>query len=222
MSILETLTKTQRAVFDFIKLKIDTHGHGPSVREICDQFDIASANGAMCYLKALAQKGAVSWEENDVDTLKLTSDVSQESHGLPLAGQVVAGTMREAIEQVERIDIASMFVQKNQFVLEVSGNSMIDAHIRDGDYVVITRRRTAKPGEIVVAQIDSGESTLKYWYPEESKSRIRLQPANKNMKPIYVKDAKVIGVLSGVVRKMCRFTTSAPSAGGSDEVEEIE
>jgi repressor LexA len=128
----------------------------------------------------------------------LSPEIIEAETGLPLRGQVAAGGMHEAIEQDGRIDFGSMFAKKNQFVLEVSGDSMIDAHIADGDYVVITKQRTAQPGQIVVARTEDGEATLKYWFPE--KRRIRLQPANSEMKPIYVKDAKVLGVVSGVVR----------------------
>jgi len=120
--------------------------------------------------------------------------------GLPLAGRIAAGVMHEAIEQNERIDFGDMFKKKNLFVLEVSGDSMIDAHIADGDYVVIKPQRTAQSGQMVVAQTDDGEATLKYWHPEAN--RIRLQPANSSMSPIYVKNASVLGVVVGVVRKV--------------------
>jgi repressor LexA len=84
-------------------------------------------------------------------------------------------------------------------VLKVMGDSMIDAQIADGDWVVIQKKQTAHSGDIVVAQTEDGEATLKHWFPE--RDRIRLQPANAGMKPIYVKNAKVLGVLVGVVRK---------------------
>ncbi len=119
---------------------------------------------------------------------------------MPLAGRVAAGVLHEAIEQTERVDFEAMFNKKNLFALEVSGDSMIDAQIADGDYVVIRKQRTAMPGQIVVAQTDDGEATLKRWYPEAN--RIRLEPANATMKPIYVKNAKVLGVVAGVVRKV--------------------
>ena len=90
--------------------------------------------------------------------------------------------------------------QKNQFVLEVSGDSMIEAQIADGDYVVIKKQKVASAGQMVVAQTDDGEATLKYWWPE--KNRIRLQPANSSMDPIFVRDARVLGIVVGVVRQM--------------------
>ena len=120
--------------------------------------------------------------------------------GLPLAGGIGAGVMQEAVEQEERVDFGEMFSKKNMFVLEVHGDSMVDAHIDEGDYVVVRRARTASSGDMVVAQTDDGEATLKFWHPE--KKRIRLQPANSSMKPIYSKNAKVLGVVVGVVRKM--------------------
>ena len=131
--------------------------------------------------------------------IQLTEDPHKDQ-GLPMVGQIAAGVLHEAIEQSERINFGDMFSRKNMFVLEVSGDSMIEDHITDGDYVVIKKQRTARPGEIVVAQTEDGEATLKRWYPEIN--RIRLQPSNSSMKPIYVKNAKILGVLSGVVRKM--------------------
>jgi len=89
---------------------------------------------------------------------------------------------------------------KSLFVLQVHGESMIEDQIADGDYVVVQKNRTARKGQIVVAITDEGEATLKRWFPE--RNRIRLEPANSTMKPIYVKDARVLGVVIGVVRKV--------------------
>ncbi len=110
--------------------------------------------------------------------------------------------LHEAIEQNERVDFDAMFRPgtKNLFVLQVNGESMIDDQIADGDYVIVQKQRTARKGQIVVAITGEGEATLKRWFPE--KNRIRLQPANSSMKPIYVKDARILGVVVGVVRKV--------------------
>ena len=199
MTDLNVLTKRQREVYEFIRDKITGRGYGPTVREIGDKFEISSPNGVMCHLKALEKKGLITREPNMSRAIQLTSD-PHEDDGLPLVGQIAAGVLHEAIEQSERVNFGDMFSRKNMFVLEVSGDSMIEDHIADGDYVVVRKQRTARAGEIVVAQTDDGEATLKRWYPE--KDRIRLQPSNSSMKPIYVKNAKVLGVLSGVVRKM--------------------
>jgi repressor LexA len=193
------MTKKQKAVHDFIKDLMLTRGYGPTVREIADEFDIASPNGVMCHLKALEKKGVITREPGMSRAIQLTAGLDA-GKGLPLRGRIAAGVLHEAVEQDERVDFEALFNNKNMFVLEVSGDSMIDAHIEDGDYVVIKKARDASSGDIVVAQTDDGEATLKYWYPE--RDRIRLQPANKSMKAIYVKHAKVLGVLVGVVRKL--------------------
>ncbi|MCA9266996.1 MAG: transcriptional repressor LexA [Planctomycetales bacterium] len=199
MALIDALTKRQKAVYEFIREKIRSRGYGPTVREIGDQFDISSPNGVMCHLKALEKKGMIIREPNMSRAIQMTTEPAEE-RGLPLAGRVAAGVMHEAVEQNERVDFADMFSKKNMFVLQVHGDSMIDAQISDGDYVVIRRARTANSGDMVVAQTEDGEATLKYWHPE--RHRIRLQPANSKMSPIYSKNAKVIGLVVGVVRKI--------------------
>jgi repressor LexA len=197
----DQLTKKQGQVYDFIRDKIKNRGYGPTVREIGEHFGISSPNGVMCHLKALEKKGMITREPNMSRAIQLRVEPEEEK-GLPLVGRIAAGVLHEAIEQNERIDFESVFNRKNQFVLEVSGDSMIDDHISDGDYVVCRKQRTARPGQIVVAQTEEGEATLKRWYPEPERHRIRLEPANSTMKPIYVKDAKLLGVVVGVVRQV--------------------
>lgn len=201
-SHLDQLTKRQRSVFEFIRDKINNRGYGPTVREIGDKFKIRSPNGVMCHLRALEKKGLITREPHMSRAIQVTPEVVEEERGLPLVGRVAAGVMHEAIEQQERIDFGNVFNRKNQFVLEVSGDSMIDAQIADGDYVIVKRQRTASSGQMVVAQTPEGEATLKYWFPEKSRKRIRLQPANSKMSPIYVKEARVLGVVVGVVRQL--------------------
>ena len=191
------MTKRQKLVYEFIRDKIRNRGYGPTVREIGDRFEIRSPNGVMCHLRALEKKGLIKREPNMSRAIRLTAEPIYE-RGLPLAGEVAAGVLHEAIEQKERIDFESIFTKKGQFVLRVRGDSMVDAHIADGDYVIVKKQKTAKKGQMVVAQTDEGEATLKFWFPE--KSRIRLEPANSNMAPLFVKDAKVLGVVVGVVR----------------------
>ena len=197
MSLLDKLTKRQKLVYEFIRDKIRNRGYGPTVREIGDRFEIRSPNGVMCHLRALEKKGLIKREPNMSRAIRLTAEPIYE-RGLPLAGEVAAGVLHEAIEQKERIDFETLFTKKGQFVLRVRGDSMVEAHIADGDYVIVKRQKAAKKGQMVVAQTDEGEATLKFWFPE--KSRIRLEPANSNMAPIFVKDAKVLGVVVGVVR----------------------
>jgi repressor LexA len=199
MSQFDQLTERQKDVYEFIRGKIRSRGYGPTVREIGDNFEISSPNGVMCHLKALEKKGLITREPNMSRAIQLSAEPIEEK-GLPLAGRIAAGVLHEAIEQNERVDFEAMFNNKNMFVLEVSGDSMIEAQIADGDYVVVRKQRTARDGQIVVAQTDEGEATLKRFYLE--KNRIRLEPANSSMKPIYVRNAKILGVVVGVVRQV--------------------
>lgn len=201
MNSTDQLTERQREVYDFIHERIRNRGYGPTVREIGLQFGISSPNGVMCHLKALEKKGLIRREPNMSRAIQLAADFEGEQ-GLPLVGRIAAGVLHEAVEQAERVDFRAMFDPANRdlFVLEVSGESMIEDQIADGDLVVVRRQESANKGQIVVALTDEGEATLKRWYPE--KGRIRLEPANSAMKPIYVKNARVLGVVVGVVRRV--------------------
>ncbi len=201
MADLERLTGRQREVYEFIREKIRSRGYGPTVREIGLHFEISSPNGVMCHLKALEKKGLIQREPNMSRAITLATEDAQE-RGLPLVGQIAAGALSEAVEDAERIDFGELFSADDHFVLRVKGDSMIEAQIADGDYAVIRKQRTAQPGDIVVALTDENEATLKYWFPEAR--RIRLQPANSEMQPIYTQNAQVLGVLAGVLRKMGR------------------
>jgi repressor LexA len=195
----DQLTARQRAVFRFIKEKIQGRGYGPTIREIGHRFDINSPNGVVCHLRALEKKGLIRREPNRSRAIQLASKGAG-APGLPLVGEVAAGVLHEAIEQHGRIDFSSLLNKNNHVALKVRGDSMIDAQIADGDYVVLRRQKTARRGDMVVAETDDGEATLKYWFPE--KNRIRLQPANARMSPLYVQDAKVLGIVVGVVRTL--------------------
>ena len=200
MSAFDQLTERQQHVYEFIRDKIKNRGYGPTVREIGENFSINSPNGVMCHLKALEKKGLITRSPNKSRAIELTRDAMVEGRGVPLVGTVAAGMTNLAFEQQERIDFAELFHKNNVFVLEVRGESMIEAQIADGDYVVVRKQKSAAPGQIVVAQTDEGEATLKYWFPEAG--RIRLQPANSSMEPIYVTDAQVVGIVIGVVRSL--------------------
>jgi len=191
-------TERQMEIYAFIRDKIHSRGYGPTVREIGQAFKIRSPNGVVCHLKALERKGLITRGRNMSRAIELVNEPAH-LRGLPMAGWVAAGALRTADEQKERIDFESLFNRENHFVLKVMGDSMVDAQIADGDWVVIQKKQSAHSGDIVVAQTEDGEATLKQWFPE--RDRIRLQPANSSMKPIYVKNAKVLGVLVGVVRK---------------------
>ena len=195
---IDTPTSRQLEIYGFIRDKIHSRGYGPTVREIGLAFKIRSPNGVVCHLKALERKGLITRGKNMSRAIELVTEPAH-LRGLPMAGWVAAGTLRVAEEQNERIDFEELFTRDDHFVLKVMGDSMVEAQIADGDWVVIKKKQTAHSGDIVVAQTEDGEATLKYWFPE--RDRIRLQPANAAMKPIYVKNARVLGVLVGVVRK---------------------
>jgi repressor LexA len=120
--------------------------------------------------------------------------------GLPLKGRVAAGQLHEAVEERERLNFNELFNADDHYVLRVSGDSMIEDNILDGDFVIVRKQHTAQRGQIVVAQTGEHEATLKRWYPE--RKRIRLQPSNSALQPIYVTDARVVGVVVGVLRRM--------------------
>jgi repressor LexA len=121
---------------------------------------------------------------------------------MPLVGRIAAGMPIEAIEDRQSLDLEQLFRSKaDTFLLRVSGQSMIDDHIQDGDYVVCERREDAHNGEMVVALLDDGEATLKRFYREKG-GRIRLQPANIAFKPIFLDDVRIQGVVVGVIRKV--------------------
>jgi repressor LexA len=199
VTYMDHLTTRQKEVYEFIREKIRNRGYGPTVREIGSHFNISSPNGVMCHLKALEKKGLIVREPNMSRAIMLTTEHAS-NRGLPLVGQIAAGVLHEAVEQKERIDFADMFSDDSMFVLKVKGDSMVEDQIADGDYVVVKRQHTAQRGQTVVALTSENEATLKRWYPEGK--RIRLQPANASMKPIYVNDAQVLGVVVGVVRKL--------------------
>jgi repressor LexA len=203
-SLLDQLTDRQAKIFDFIKDRVQSRGYGPTVREIGEHFKISSPNGVMCHLRALEKKGLLNrvrkHDRAIARAIEVAPEILAEEKGMPLAGTVAAGLTNLAFEQADRVDFGQMFSKKNLFALKVKGESMIDAQIADGDFVVVKKQRTAQPGQMVVAQTPEGEATLKYWHPEAH--RVRLQPANSSMQPIYVKEASVLGVVVGVVRNV--------------------
>jgi repressor LexA len=195
---LGRLTGRQREVFDFIRSKIFQRGYGPTVRETADAFGIKSPNGVMCHLRALEKKNIIRREPNMSRAIELVDDGPSDT-GMPLAGVIAAGRPIEAIEQEERIDFRDIFGKPGLFALEVKGDSMIEDQIAEGDYVVVKKQDTARDGQIVVALLGDGEATLKRFYRE--KSRVRLEPANPTMKPIYSRNVRIMGVVVGVVRR---------------------
>ncbi len=202
MSSRDQLTERQVSILDFIRDKIDSRGYGPTVREIGRAFDIKSPNGVMCHLKALEKKGLITRENFSARAIQVKDHLPASSRsGLPLLGMVAAGSPIAAFEQSDRLNFGDLFAGADHFALQVRGNSMIEDHIEDGDFVIIRKQETARNGERVVVMIDS-EATLKRYHSE--KGRITLIPANHTMSPIELKqtsDIKILGTLVGVLRK---------------------
>jgi repressor LexA len=200
MADLDVLTDKQRQIYEFIRGKIQGRGYGPTVREIGNEFGIRSPNGVMCHLKALQKKGLIHREANMSRAITLLQDTPAGVHAsLKFLGRIAAGEPLEAVENAEDFGFEEWEDPSKKFVLQVTGESMIDAHIADGDYVIIQKQENARDGQIVAVRDDDGGATLKKFYKE--KSRIRLEPANRTMKPIYRDNVAILGVLAGVVRK---------------------
>jgi len=197
MADKSTLTAKQRAIYEFIKERILVRGYGPTVREIGSGFKIKSPNGVMCHLKALEKKGLITRESGMSRAIQLTEPLSRTA--LPLHGRIAAGSPIEAVEQQEQVDFTPLFSGDNQFCLRVAGNSMIEAQIADGDYVVVKKQRTARDGDIVVALVNGEEATLKRFFKEPN--RVRLEPANSTMQPIFSANVDILGIVTGVIRK---------------------
>lgn len=188
------LSKTPTRILDFIREELHVKGYSPTVREICRHIGHSSPTSVHRHLKTLEERGYITREANKSRSILLT----EKPKGLLLAGLVAAGNPILAIEQDERIDLASMYNPEDHFLLRVTGESMIEDHIADGDLVVVRKQKTCRDGEVVVALIDGDEATVKRFY--RMKNRIRLEPANQSMKPIFRKDVEIMGVVVGVHR----------------------
>jgi repressor LexA len=200
---LGLLTPRQREIYEFIRDTIETRGIPPTVRNIGDAFAIKSPNGVMCHLNALEKKHLITRDKRSARGIQLCERQRSHNAELPLYGKVAAGVPIAAVQSEDRFNFADMFCAPDHFVLQVSGQSMIEDHIDDGDFVVIRKQGNAENGERVVAMIDN-EVTLKRF--QFTNGKVTLLPCNGTMSPIHVdpeSDTSVLGVLVGVLRK-CR------------------
>ncbi len=190
------LTQKEKDIFDYINDCIEKNGYAPSVRDICSAVGIKSTSSVHEYLRRLETKGYIKKSSGKSRALSLESGVSSESSKMkkvPILGKVTAGQPILAVENYEGfVDFPVTMARgkANLFALRVMGESMIEAGILDGDIVVVESKRYADDGEIVVAMIDD-EATVKRFYKDNG--RIRLQPANHTMEPIYTKEVMVLG-----------------------------
>jgi len=200
------LTERQQEVLDLIQAHIERDGYPPTIREIGDRLGIRSTNGVNDHLKALERKGYLNRTESKSRAC-VPVDLNDNLVEVPVLGRIAAGQPILAVENIEdTVKIDRFFLGRHQevFALRVVGESMINDGIHDGDFIFVKKQRTAPKGAIVVALIDE-EATVKRYYPEGD--RIRFQPANDNMQPIYVaakdfRETQILGVVVGVYRRM--------------------
>ena len=197
------LTKRQKEILDFVSTFIDKNGYSPSMEEIAEHFQFASLNAVFKHLSAIEARGYLHRDSNRARSIQLSPQEGAGVQSLPLFGFIAAGGPIEAIANPDTLQIPECFLPGpgKYYVLRVKGDSMIDEHIMDGDYVVIESRETASPGDTIVALIDSENVTLKKYYPEGEK--IRLQPANDALSPIILdgKRVRIQGIVVSVMRK---------------------
>ena len=194
----------QRAerILDYIRETIDERGYPPSVREIAEAVGLASTSAVHHHLTKLEKDGRLQKEATRSRALTLPGSRGVKLVNAPIIGEIAAGQPIEAYEdRTETMTLpAELAPRHDTFVLRVRGKSMIEDHIDNGDYVVIQPQDTARDGEIVVAILEDNTATLKRFYKE--RDRIRLQPANSEMEPIYAREVKIQGKVIGVIRRL--------------------
>ncbi len=202
------LTTRQNEILNYIKKYIATHGYPPTIREIGAAVDVSSPATIHAHLANLEKKGFIRKQETKNRALELLVENEFEPKNdliveVPLLGKITAGSPIEAIEHPdETFAIPSYLIPKNKdvFTLNVSGTSMINAGILDGDIVIVERKNTARDGQIVVAMTSEFEVTLKTFYKEDG--YFRLQPENDTMEPIILDNVTILGIAIGLYRKL--------------------
>ncbi len=206
----------KQRIIEYIATTTRQRGYPPSVREIAQAVDLASTSAVHHHLQALESEGMLERGASASRALRLTPGASiragsngavtapvasLNSHTLPVIGEIAAGGPIEAYQDAsETLAVPDALSNGDAYVLKVRGDSMIDAHITDGDFVVIRPQQTAHDGDIVVAQVEDNGVTLKRYFRE--KGRIRLQPANERYEPMYYEDVRIQGKLVGVIRRV--------------------
>lgn len=199
------LTKRQRQILDYLTAYATEHGYAPSFEEIAGHFNYNSLATVHEHLTNLERKGYIRRSYNESRAIEiLPSDVIARAIELPLLGAVAAGAPIESAGSSETVAVPDHFLRRagNHYALRVRGNSMIADQISDGDYVVVHDRRAADNGDMVIAMLDDSSATVKRYYRERD-GRIRLQPSNDQMEPIYVREdqIQVRGIVVGVLRR---------------------
>ena len=193
--------ENQQKILDFIKSEIDEKGYPPSVREICAAVGLRSTSTVHAHLNHLEEQGLIRRDSTKPRALEVLDGSHSRGRSVPLVGRVTAGMPILAIENIEDYLTLpqSMLGKDDMFCLRVQGESMIDIGILDGDIVVLRQQDTAENGEIVVAMTPDDEATLKRIFYEDG--RVRLQPENRTMEPIYAESVTVLGKLTALIRQ---------------------
>lgn len=207
----EKLTKKQSEILRFIADFIRDNGYAPSYREVGAHFGISSTATVHEHVKNLERKGFLTSEPESARSIEVGESAGSSLVAaakallLPLKGLITAGAPIEAIETNESMAVPSEMVgaEENAYVLKVKGDSMIEDGILSGDYVVVVASNAPRDGDTVVALLENNYATLKRFYKE--KGQVRLQPANRTMQPLYVKDIIVQGVVRGIIRDYRRL-----------------
>jgi repressor LexA len=199
------LTKRQHEMLTYLRDYIDDKGYAPSFEEIAGHFNYNSLATVHEHLTNLERRGYIKRNYNESRGIEvLPSEMNPKSVQLPMLGLVAAGMPIEALAQQESITVPEDFLGRagNHYALKVRGSSMIDEQIKDGDFVIVNERRMAHNGEMVIALVEGTSATVKKFYRERD-GRIRLQPANETMEPIYVheNDISIQGIVVGVMRR---------------------
>jgi len=197
------LTKRQKEIYDFVRDFIEGKGYSPSLQEIGRHFDLSAVATVHKHVSNLVDKGLLRRGRNQNRSLEVVASGPPVGvRELPLYGYVAAGQPIEAIATPERLPVPEALAGKGRtYVLRVRGDSMIDEQVRDGDLVIVEERNTASDGEMVIALLHGDEVTLKKFYRE--RGRVRLQPANSEMAPIFVLEdhLRIQGVVVGLMRR---------------------
>ena len=199
------LTKRQKEILDYIEAFIEEQGYAPSFEEIAESFGYSSLATVHEHLSNLERKGYIRKSYNESRSIELVGhDTGTSVVELPLLGAVAAGLPIEAVQDTETLAVPPDMVsrRRDNYVLRVEGNSMIEEQIRDGDYIVVQAQDRAEDGQMVVALVGDEAATVKKLY-REAAGRVRLQPANPTMEPMFVDaaDVRIQGVVVGVIRK---------------------
>ena len=195
------LTKKQKAILDFVKGVVDAEGYAPSYTEIAEHFQLSSKATVAQYIAVLQEKGYLTKDGTARGVAMAEAAPARNAFELPLMGLIAAGTPIEALEGKDTMTIPEELIRnpEDSYVLKVMGNSMIEDGILPGDFVVVEKNDHPKNGDTVVALLENTYATLKRFYKETG--RIRLQPANSTMQPIYSNDVTVQGIVRAIIRK---------------------